>query len=68
MEEDLEMDQVLQCIRGLFVEGAVAYAKKENASQAQGIDGVLFPFDFSSSESQVPKRRSTLYDENRSSE
>ena len=42
MEPDLEMDQVLQSIRGLFVEGAIANSKKkENASPF--IDGDLFP-------------------------
>ena len=42
MEPDLEMDQVLQSIRGLFVEGAISNSKKkENASQL--IDGDFFP-------------------------
>ena len=43
MEPNLEMDQVLQSIRGLFVDGAVGNTMKENASKARGIDGVLFP-------------------------
>ena len=41
MEPDFEMDQVLQSIRGLFVEDAIANTKKENASLV--IDGDLFP-------------------------
>ena len=42
MESDLEMDQVLQSIRSLFVEGVIAISeKKENIFQL--MDGDLFP-------------------------